>query len=297
MKIAYLVLAHDKPRHLQRLITALSSASASFFVHIDKKSESADFEAIKGDRIRFLAERTSVFWGDFSQVEAILSLLRAAIADDGNFDRFVLLSGADYPLRSVSFIEQFFASHPGNEFMNLVAMPSAAAGKPISRLTTYRIRSGDSLLNKISQKIRILIGVLPDQRDYKTVFKQFEPFAGSTWWALSRVACEHILAFTAREALVVEFFKNTVCPDESFFQTILGNSRFRPAIVRNLTYTDWSAGAASPSVIDEQHLALLRQNSTFAAADTYGAGEMLFARKFNDDAGDLLVRLDQQLRS
>ncbi|MEO8170797.1 MAG: beta-1,6-N-acetylglucosaminyltransferase, partial [Oxalobacteraceae bacterium] len=121
MKIAYLILAHDNPEHLQRLITALSSSSSSFYIHIDKKSNIAPFLSIKGNHIHLTYERASVYWGDFSQVDAILILLRAAVADGCHFDRFVLLSGADYPLRSAASIGQFFESNRDREFMNLVA--------------------------------------------------------------------------------------------------------------------------------------------------------------------------------
>jgi hypothetical protein len=300
MKIAYLLLAHNNRAHLQRLIAALSSGSpgsCSFFIHIDRKADIAPFLTLKGSNIHFVQERVSVFWGDFSQVEATLALVRTALADLCRFDRLVLLSGVDYPLRSASSIERFFESKPNAEFMNLVAMPADAVGKPISRLTTYRLRPGDKLIARVMQKLLMMAGVVPRTRDYKPVFRALAPYGGSTWWALSRAACDAILVFVAREADVVEFFKNTVCPDESFFQTILGNSDFKPRIVPNLTYTDWSGGGASPANISERHLALFQTMSSSATGDSYGGGEKLFARKFADEPADLVARLDRQISS
>ncbi len=295
MKIAYLIVAHNNPEHLRRLITALSSNSASFFIHIDKKSDIDPFLSIKGDNIHFTNDRIPVFWGDFSQVEATLVLLRSAVLDPCRFDRFVLLSGADYPLRSASSIEQFFGIDPGREFMNLVAMPCAAAGKPISRLTTFKLRAGDPLIRRAKQKMLMLAGVVPNKRDYKAYLGALVPYAGSTWWALSREACDFILNFVARETRVVDFFMNTLCPDESFFQTILGNSPFKPKIVRNLTYTDWSAGGANPANITETHLALFQTPASITQDDIYGSGEKLFARKFANETGKLVALLDQQI--
>jgi hypothetical protein len=98
-----------------------------------------------------------------------------------------------------------------------------------------------------------------------------------------------------KEIQVVDFFKNTVCSDESFFQTILGNSHFRSRIVRNLTYADWSAGGASPAYITEKHLALFQSTLSFAPDDVYGGGEMLFARKFLDESEDLVAKLENQI--
>ena len=112
MKIAYLILAHDTPKQLQRLITALSSNSSSFFIHLDRKSNFADFSLIKGDNICFTQERVPVFRSDYSHIEAILILIKIALSDLRHFDRFVLLSATDYPLRSTLYIERFFENKP-----------------------------------------------------------------------------------------------------------------------------------------------------------------------------------------
>ena len=295
MKIAYLILVHNTPKHLQRLITALSSGSSSFFIHLDKKSNIDDFLGIKGNNVHFTRKRVPVFWGDFSIVEATLILLRTALADRCNFDRFVLLSGADYPLRSASYIEKFFESNPNKEFINLVAMPSEVAGKPIARLTTYKLRPGDRTISKVIRKVLMQVGVLPRKRDYKTYLGDLAPYGGSAWWALSREACDFILTFVKNEIQVVDFFKNTICSDESFFQTILGNSHFRSRIVRNLTYADWSAGESSPAYITEKHLTFFQSTSSFTPDGVFGGGEMLFARKFSDESEDLVAKLENKI--
>jgi hypothetical protein len=295
LKIAYLIAAHENPTHLGRLIAALSSASASFFIHIDKKSDTQAFASLKTERVHFIEDRVSVFWGDYSQVEASLGLLTAAMGDTERFDRFVLLSGVDYPLRSRAYIEQFFSNAPTAEFINLIAMPADAVGKPLSRLYTYRLRSSASPILRACRKALMMTGIAPWRRDYIPAFRRHLPYAGSSWWALSRAASEHILRFAARETTLVNFFKNTVCPDESFFQTILGNSRFMPRITRNLTYADWSRGEASPSDIAEHHLAMFQTPAWRKSDSQYGKGEILFARKFNDQSGALIDKLDRQI--
>ena len=106
--------------------------------------------------------------------------------------------------------------------MNIVPMPCEAVGKPISRLTTYCPRPGypTSKIVKFVRQELVKIGAFPTERDYKSYLRNLVPYAGSEWWALSREACEHIQSFVANERRVVNFFKNTHCPDESFFQTI-----------------------------------------------------------------------------
>ncbi|HEV2146718.1 MAG TPA: beta-1,6-N-acetylglucosaminyltransferase [Longimicrobiaceae bacterium] len=296
MKIAYLVLAHDNPKHLERLAGALSSRSSAVFVHIDRRSSLDRFSNLPRDSVHVSRERIPVYWGDFSQVDAILLLLRSALSARDRFDYFVLLSGTDYPLQPAAYIESFFERNRGREFMNIVRMPCEAAGKPISRLTTYRPRPDASRVTRFGRKLLVRTGVIPARRDYEPHLRGLAPYAGSTWWALSRDACTYILSFADTERRVVEFFEHTVCPDESFFQTILGNSPFRERIERNLTYADWSAGGDSPAYLTEQHLELFEASAHVTLDDVYGVGEALFARKFRDEAADLVVRLDRRAR-
>jgi hypothetical protein len=298
VKIAYLIVAHNNPMHLLRLIRALSSSSSSFFVHIDRKSNLDDFTNINGDNVYISQERIPDYWVDFSQVEATLVLLRMALADQRRFDYFVLLSGTDYPLRSVPYIESFFERNEGKEFMNIVPMPCEAVGKPISRLTTYFPRPGYPI-SKIVKFVRqqlVKIGALPIERDYKSYLRNLVPYAGSAWWALSREACEYIQSFVANERRVVNFFKNTGCPDESFFQTILGNSPYKARIQTNLTYTDWSDGGDSPAYIAEKHTEFFESTPSVTMESAFGVGEALFARKFSDQAGHIVARIDRLIR-
>jgi hypothetical protein len=294
MKVAYLILAHSQPKHLQRLIGAVRTSNSRAFVHIDAKSELARFDEVRGPGVTFCAERVPVHWGEFSLVEATLALLRTAVWHEAEFDYFVLLSGADYPLCPAPYIEQFFARHAGNEFINLVAMPSEQASKPLSRLTDYRVPSGSpwTLPMRAARKTLKHLRVLPRARDFRCVLGQLAPYAGSQWWALSRSACQHVLAFVEREHAVVDFYRNTWFPDEMIFQTILGNSAFRERIVHNVTYTDWGQGGAHPGALHDGHLARFAAPLGVLADDVYGRGEVLFARKFYERDAPLLARVD-----
>jgi hypothetical protein len=178
MKVAYLILAHNTPRHLSRLVAALTSESSGFFIHVDRKSNEDDFRSAEGPGVHFAEERVAVYWGDFSQVEATLVILRAALADPRDFDRFVLLSGSDYPLRSASYIEQFFARNADKEFINLVTMPSQEAGKPLSRLTTYRVRPGESTVSRIVRTALMKLRIQASRRDYTLFLRDLVPSAG-----------------------------------------------------------------------------------------------------------------------
>ena len=126
--------------------------------------------------------------------------------------------------------------------------------------------------------------------------KDLVPYAGSTWWALSADACRHILSFVDSRTDVVRFFENLYMPDESFFQTIIGNSEFATQVRRNLTFTDWSRPTEAPAIIDMDHLNAFVKMEHIIGDDAYCRGELLFDRKFPDDSLELTRFIDSHLR-
>lgn len=289
MKVAYLILAHEHPAHLRRLTKALLAPSFSIFVHVDRKSALDDFAAGHGANVSFVEEQIPVYWGDFSQVEATLMLLRTAMADNRHFDYFVLLSGTDYPLYPASLIQRFFERNAGNEFISITRMPDDA--QLISRLDHYRASPTQPTIVRGAVRLAKALGIKL-KRNYRAALDPLLPYGGSTWWALSRSACAYIQRFVDEHPRVVEFFKNTRCPDESFFQTILGNSPFKPHVTSNLTYADWSGGGSSPQQISEKHVDTFKAQSLFTRDDGYRPGDVVFARKFCDGSGELVAAID-----
>src|SRR5690606_17787718 len=124
------------------------------FVHIDRKSSLEPFAEVERDeQVEVVEPRVSIAWGGFSMIEATRRLIERALAQPAPFDRFVLLSGADYPLRSAAYIESFFAQHAGDEFINLVPMPSTTVNKPLSRLTQYRPDPTEARVVTLGRKV------------------------------------------------------------------------------------------------------------------------------------------------
>jgi hypothetical protein len=299
MNVAYLILAHRHPEQLARLVRQLRSPAADLFVHIDAQADLAPFLQTVGSEAQFTATRIPIHWGDYSLVRAALVLMEEALAPPRRYDYLVLISGADYPLRSATEIENFFRENQGVEFIDSVAMPSAAAAKPLSRLTRYKGHPGP-LGWCIGKGHRLLgeLGLMPKARDYKKHFGELVPYAGNQWWALTRDACLYIRKFAAENPRIMKFYENTHIPDEMVFQTILANSPFRPSMRRSVTYSDWSGGGANPAEIGERHIAMFRANPRMKIDGIYGSGELLFCRKVTDTAiADQLAAMIRQRNS
>lgn len=292
MKIAYLVFAYRNPQLLARTIRKLSSKDCAFFIHIDQKSDIREFAGIQGENVQFSAERIPVYWGEFSGVQAILLLIRQAMASPAHFDYFVLLSGSEYPLRSAAYIQSYFEEHRGSEFISLVKVP--AAGKPLSRITTRRPQSSQPVRRLL---FRALAKAGLAKRDHGRYFGHLQPYAGNTWWALSRVSCQEILQVVEKNGFLVKYFQDVFAPEEAFFHTIVGNSSLRGCSVGNLVFEDWSEQGARPEIIDEQHFASWMVQDKIKLQDVFGEREALFARKFSDANLKLLDAIDSMMEA
>ena len=290
MKIAYLVIAHKNPLLLRRVIDALSSEDCAFLIHIDRKSRLEDFSGISGENVYFSKERIPVYWGEFSQVQAVVLLVRQALESPQSFDYFVLMQGSDYPLRSGTYIQNFLKENRGLEFMDLVKMP--APGKPLSRINTIRYPSNKPI-RRFAARVLARLGLA--QRDCGKYLNGLEPYSGSACWTLSRGACQYVLDFMDRNPQVEKFFENTPAADEAMFHTILGNSAFRSRIRKSLVYADWSADGSHPEMIARQHIKRFDAQEKVWLNDVYGSGEALFARKFSDENLALLEQIDEMI--
>ena len=285
MKIAFLILAHGNYWHLERLLGALAGFDGTVFVHLDKR-------ALKPQNIDFrkavlLKNRISVYWGGFSMVRATMNLLRCAMEVE-NFDYFILLSGADYPIRPASFLLNKLST--GGEFINV--LPAPQPSKPWSRFENWHFDGFDRRSTRLPEYALLkLEGALRRCRLRRSI--PFPVFVGSQWFALSHDCVRYILTTEKTAPGYNTFFKYCLIPDEAYFQTIISHSPFASRVRNNLTYTDWSTDPA-PAILDIDHIELLRKQKTFPGI--YGPVSPFFARKFNDNSLPVVQLIDRELR-
>src|SRR3954470_3023945 len=304
MNVAYLVLTHGMPDHLGRQIEALRDDGVRFFVHVDRKVPIEPFLAYRAFDVDVLEERLPVYWGQWHMVAATLRLMARAV-DRADPDYLVLLSGSCYPIRSNRHIRAVLGDG-ANEYINAVRMPDQRLHKPISRLERYRFLSDRSLIENVVRAAPVMLGgphigrplskgwLL--SRDWRRDLP-VEPYGGSSWWSLTRAAARYVLDVVARQPALVRFFENTRSPDESFFQTILANSSFAPAIRRSLIYCDWTRHGSHPALITAEHVERFAQPGPLMGGGIYGSGELCFARKFPDDCGAMTRLVDGVIRA
>jgi hypothetical protein len=277
------------------MVRALAAPWAHVYVHIDAKSDIGAFlhELSDTPDVTLIRDRVSVNWGGWSQVEASLRLIGAAREHDPPFGRFVLLSGACYPLRSNTALRDFlFADN--REHISVVRMPNAEMEKPLTRLTRWHFEGGDRTAGSKAALTRLLnrAALLGPPRDVQKALDGFAPYAGSSWWALTRQAVEITMRTSSARPQLAAFYRHTAFADESFFHTVLGNSLPSSRFGASLNFADWSPGARRPHMISERHLAQLLAPGAQSAVGT----PYFFARKFDAGNAYLLDRIDAARR-
>src|SRR4030095_15672821 len=100
----------------------------------------------------------------------------------------------------------------------------------------------------------------------------------------------YVVDFAARNPHVKDYFRCTFAPDESFFHTIIGNSPFADRVRRSVLYRQYPPGFSHPAQITEKHVQWFESQESVWVEDEWGAGEVLFARKFSDRNLDVIDR-------
>jgi hypothetical protein len=286
MKIAYIILAHDDIPNVLRLANRLLSADDEdiVVVHWDKKGKQ-DIEKVAGEtlnpamrsRLHF-SQRIDVGWGEYSMIEATLAVLEKIQETGLNPDYVVLLSGADYPIRSTVMLKQFLEANNGKEFIECVDPKIDRWVKQGLSTERYEVfhyinwRPHPKLFT-ISEKFQKKIGIK------RKMPLGLQPRLGSQWWALTWKTLSVLLAIS-KKPQVKSFFKRTWVPDEMYFQTLVHKIAPTNVVSSNLTFYHFD-DSGKPLVFYNDHYDFLLRQPRF------------FARKISPYASWLRDKLDQ----
>lgn len=294
MKAAILIMAHNQPNHLAKLVEFLSCDWTRIFIHIDRKVDIAEFRKCisKHKSIIILDDnyRIRVNWGGFSQVKAMLNLLDVSLNFGEHFDRFCFLSGSDFPIKTLNAIKAGFDSE--KEFMRIDRRLDASDNNTHCK-NVKCLHFMDSQFFKTT-------GWRP--KIQRNVYDKMSLYHGCALWALTGGCVNYINEFLQRNKDYITFHKHTYCPDEIFFHSIVKSSPFAANITHDFEkandlnsyfalnehgrhYIDWNAkGVTLPKVLNESDMSNLLSSEAF------------FARKFREgDSGNLLQMIEKAI--
>lgn len=279
-RMAYAIQCHKNADQVNRLINILQDEDVDFFIHVDKKSNIIE-EIVSRENIYIVKERVNVIWGNFSQIEATMRLFKK-IREVGEYSRIHLISGQDFPIKSREYIKTFFKDNSA-QYIQYRKLPNDWAYEGMNRVKVYY--PSIMFKNKIVKKfIGIYEGFVMKNEIFQRKGGIYNFYGGSSWFSLTGDCLEYIISYVDRNPSYYRFFKNTLCGDEIFFQTILVNSPFKNTLVNdNKRYIKWKQGDSSPNILTLSDYIALKES------------DKIWARKFDIQYEEILAKIEKDL--
>jgi hypothetical protein len=300
MKKIYLILAHQNPLQLERLIKKLSDGTSFFYIHIDLKSDIDQFKNLLDyEKVSIIKEREVCIWASFNIVKATLHLMHNVLSKhDSGF--CILISGNDYPIKSNEFIDSFLIPRKKTIFMDV---NDAYSNWPDfkERIESYRINLSYKRYDALSLypkfKLRLIKRFFLGQISLIELFKisfihrkldlDLKYYGGSQWWAMDISYLSMMYDYVNKNRRkLFSFFKYSYTPDEFFFHSItmhlFGENNDQIQIHDSITYVDWKRkNCILPVTFTSEDFDELMRLPDYK----------LFARKFNTDIDEKILHM------
>ncbi len=274
MKLAYLILAHKNPNQLRRLMRAVYDPSHYYLIHVNIRGDEECHQVVREMAARHRNVKAmrsrGCTWGGYSFLDLELSAIRQLLDAEADWDFFINLSGQDFPLRTQPEIASYLAEHKGRNFM-WIHDPLESGFWPDAAERLRYIYLEVPYYEKLVKlpKLRISRGFVPGGDAW---------YGGSAWLVLSREFCRYAV-YSDRARRLRRFFRHTLLPDESFFQTAIMGSEYERTLVNDYKrQISWPYSASPhPKVYTADDLDELTRSDAF------------FARKFDESVDSVVI--------
>ncbi len=262
-KHAFLIMAHEEPELLQRLIERLDHERTDIYLHVDSKAPFDGSEiVVHRSRLSLVSPRIDVRWSHTSQIEAEYALLEASSHADYVYRH--IISGTHWPLKPVEDILAWFDARAGR---SVLPEGEWTDGEIHRKFGYYHfglrmLRSRNRFAARAAHLWHTVTLAL--QRGW--VHRDYGYFHGkhSNWLSVSR---RDLPAVLKSKAWVLRRMHHTFCPDEIFIPAALHAVGIDCLTSPHVLFTDFTANGP--------------RTLTAADRDTLVASHCLFARKMH----------------
>lgn len=160
--------------------------------------------------------------------------LGGALSSEKKYNRFVLLSGLDYPVWSPQRIQEYFEKHSEQEYVCGYDISVSDDNSQLHKIRDYHYFRDIPLPHKsflrraIIGGTKVLLKALGLHR--KPYFNYngnlLHVYFGSSWIAITRSCAEYLLQ-RLNDKAVSQYFKTVYAPDELCVPTLVMNSQFK----------------------------------------------------------------------
>ena len=279
--LACIVLAHEDPEHVRRLVEALDPFPV--FLHCDARTSESVFRAMTDglpDRVRVLP-RIRTGWAKWENVEAEVEGYRAALAGS-DASHVAVLTGSDYPLADPAEIVALLEAHREESFIAAHPLPFAEWGRG-GGIPRIRFRHW-------AWRKRMIRLPIPRRVPAGVVFA-----GGSQLKVLARRHAAAVVDTVDSRPDLVRFWRRTWVADETFVPSVLSTPALTPGFADEhvpspLWWIGWDGTARkSPPWLTTADAGALLERRTMPDLEH----PHVFARKFSTAlSSDLLDIVD-----
>ncbi|XP_068691560.1 N-acetyllactosaminide beta-1,6-N-acetylglucosaminyl-transferase-like [Montipora foliosa] len=209
LPIAYSITLHESARLVERILQAIYMPNNVYCIHIDAKSPNIFLTAIKA-MIRCLpnvfvaTNRTSVFWGHFSLVQAQFNCMEELLQSPVKWKYYISLVGQDFPLYDNKEIVRALQTLQNHNNIN---------GVPVSKPQGEKFQFRTKFVHRFINNSFARGGKKPPPPHNITIF------TGAT----HIIAIREFVNFVLHSQIgkdFVDFLKDTFIPDESLYGSL-----------------------------------------------------------------------------
>lgn len=234
-KIAILVLAHKNIEQVKFFCSQFNEKLYDIYIHLDKKYKEEVKSFSSNVFILDPSFRVDIKWGEFSMVEAMIKLLESSIND--KYSHYWFVSGQDLILKKSDDIFNDIVQTDYN-YINFFEKKYTNKFQYRNNLKFRGYIRSNKLYMKIMRKMIFKLS------NITSVFKK-KHFFGSQWSLLTSDFVKYLLAPNVLE-YYMDKFKNRIVPDESYFQTVIMESRFKDKIKDHNLLVIWDKNTNHP---------------------------------------------------
>ncbi len=271
MKQALLITAYKEMNQLIELISKFDD-HFNVYIHFDKKSKLKHTEKIKLQRlsnVKYFCQEFKVNWGSINHLKAYLHLCKIALKDSEN-EYFHLITGQDYPIKSIQHFKTLFDNLDKDtpSYLEYFTIPTTNWHEGgLDRVKYFNLHNYLNAKTRIGGiLLRYSIFIQKLLKIDRALDFQKPLYGGSTYWSLSGETLAYVLAYNKNNPWFLKKFKYSFCPEEFYFQTIIMNSVHSKNIINeNLRYVDWESNRGGvPAFLDETDFeTLINSNKLF----------------------------------
>ena len=288
-RTAFILQVHKNPQQVNKFIQQLTDKEqADVYIHIDKKSyEGMKNQLVKGSNVYILENRVNCEWGDISQIDATLLLLKEVLASGNEYDFVCLRSGQDLLVKNG--FKDFLRANRNSIFLDYRDISQGNTGLMNIRWPKImRKRYTNSHPLRMIRRILLSlygkgISLFPNKNYWP---REYSFYKGSQWFSIPFDVAKYINQFLEENPWYYSFFTNSLVPDESFFHTLILNSKYKSNVVNNhLFFIKWGETLSernSPQDLISEDIARIEKSDQF------------FARKFEENTDEAIIHYFHQ---